>query len=370
MPVWFVVLRFSFYPSEGLLNPPVFLGVLRALSRHENESPSSPALTKDLAIVQSQTQTKVNLLPDKNDPDRNLIRAAGQYWKGMGVLRPDKGVIHLSPLGHMMAEGGVTQGEFAAMVVQQTVLPNPSIFSEQEMATWKSAGLEIRPLALILEILNALASDYGGINSAYITPWELIRICIPLAGVKAKAGLMASAIAAHRLGKLDVSTWPDCVPAANDHRCAKEFLRFLANFGICRHIKKKNAMDDIYRLDELFDKEALVAKSQTSILIDPTHTDAVLKEIRQSALPSIIERQRILASVLARHGQSKFREDVLKAYSRRCLFTGESIGEVLEAAHIIPVGNGGGDKSDNGICLRVDIHRLFDSNNTGRPPHH
>ena len=36
---------------------------------------------------------------------------------------------------------------------------------------------------------------------------------------------------------------------------------------------------------------------------------------------------------------------------------------MLEAAHIVPVTNGGADTEDNGLCLRVDIHRLFDSGN-------
>ncbi len=30
-------------------------------------------------------------------------------------------------------------------------------------------------------------------------------------------------------------------------------------------------------------------------------------------------------------------------------------------AHIIPVGHGGTDAVGNGLCMRVDIHRLFDN---------
>ncbi len=350
----------SVAPTESLLDPPVFLGVLRVLGRHEDEAPSNPAIAKELAVVKSETGTTVNLV---RTPSRNLIRNSGQYWKGTGLLVPDKGDVRLTPLGRKVAGGNVTQGEFAAIMVQQTVLPNPWTYSTQELARWRSAGLEIRPLALILEILEELGRNHGGTKAAYITPLELIRICIPLSGSKAGAELIAEAIAQHRAGKLDVSNWPDCTPASNDHRLAKEFLLFLANFGLCRRIEKEDSMHDVYRLDELYDAAAVTAGITASIFSGAKNTDAVVEAIRHSPLPSIIERQRTLSTVLARPGQSRFRELVFKAYSGQCFLTGDSMGEILEAAHIIPVTHGGADKPDNGICLRVDIHRLFDSNN-------
>jgi hypothetical protein len=350
----------SYAPTESLLSPPVFLGVLRVLARHEDQAPSSKAIAKELAVVQTETGTKVDLV---RTPERNLIRNSGQYWKGTGLLLPDKGDIHLTPLGRKVAGGNVTQGEFAAIMVQQTVLPNPWTYSQQELAKWSAAGLEIRPLALVLELLEILGRNHGGTSAAFITPWELMRICIPLAGAKAEADAIASAIALHRAGKLDVSDWPDCTPAANDHRLAKEFLLFLANFGLCRRIEKGNSMDDIYLLDELYTVDTAAVGSIASIFTGAPNTDAIIDAVRHSPLPSIIERQRTLTTVLARPGQSRFRETVFKAYSGRCFLTGDSMGEILEAAHIIPVTHGGADKSDNGICLRVDVHRLFDSNN-------
>jgi hypothetical protein len=350
----------SYAPTESLLNPPVFLGVLRVLARHEDQAPSNPAIAKELAKVKSETGTRVDLV---RTPERNLIRNSGQYWKGTGLLLPDRGDIHLTPLGRNVAQGKVTQGEFAAIIVQQTVLPNPWTYSKQEVAKWQAAGLEIRPLSLILEVLEMLARKHGGMSTAYITPWELIHICIPLAGSKAQASLIAEAIAAQRAGKLDVTAWPDCTPESNDHRLAKEFLLFLANFGLCRHVEKDNSMEDVYRLDELYDVDAVTPGSTASIFTGQINTDAIVEAIRHSPLPSIIERQRTLTTVLARPGQSRFRELVFKAYSNHCLLTGDSMGEILEAAHIIPVTHKGADTPDNGICLRVDIHRLFDSNN-------
>jgi hypothetical protein len=353
----------SVAPTEGLLDPPVFLGVLRVLARHEQTPPSNPAIATEFAVVKSDTGTNVDLV---RTPERNLIRNSGQYWKGTGLLFPNTGNIQLTPLGRKVAHGNVTQGEFAAIMVQQTILPNPLTYSPQEVAKWHAAGLEIKPLAVILEVLEALGRHHGGTPKAYITPDELIRMCIPLAGAKATPSRIARAIAAYRRGKLDISAWPNCIPAVNDHRLAKEFLLFLANFGLCRRIASKSSTDDRYQLDEFYDFEGAVAgvsaTTNESIFSSANETDALVDAIRHSPLPSIVERQRTLTSVLARPGQSKFRDAVLKAYSYRCFLTNDSIGEILEAAHIIPVNHSGADVSDNGICLRVDLHRLFDSN--------
>lgn len=63
-------------PTENLLDPPVFLGVLRVLARHENMSPSNPTIADELAIVQIDTQTPVDLV---RTPERNLIRNSGYH---------------------------------------------------------------------------------------------------------------------------------------------------------------------------------------------------------------------------------------------------------------------------------------------------
>lgn len=355
----------SVAPTESLLDPPVFLGVLRVLARHEDEPPSAPGIADELAIVKSDTKTTVKLA---RAPDRNLIRNSGQYWKGTGLLTPDRGKIHLTSLGREVAQGRVTQGEFAAIMVQQTVLPNPWTYKPGELSKWRAAGLEIRPFALILAVLQELGRRYGGPAAAYITPWELIHIVIPLAGTRTPEASIARSIVEHRAGRLDVSSWPDCAPAANDHRLAREFLLFLSNFDFCRRVEAQNNENEKYYLDELFDIDAVAMPSSGSIFSEDANAGAIIDGIRHSPLPSIIERQRTVSMVLARPGQAKFRNAVLKAYSNQCFLTGESIGEVLEAAHIVPVTHGGADKSDNGICLRVDVHRLFDSGNIRLKP--
>ena len=62
-----------------------------------------------------------------------------------------------------------------------------------------------------------------------------------------------------------------------------------------------------------------------------------------------------------RIGQGSFRLLVTDAYKRRCAITGESTLPVLEAAHIIPYSQSGTHDVSNGLLLRADFHKLFDS---------
>jgi putative restriction endonuclease len=62
-----------------------------------------------------------------------------------------------------------------------------------------------------------------------------------------------------------------------------------------------------------------------------------------------------------RKGQPAFRQRVLAAYGHRCCVTGESSPEVLNAAHIQPYVNRKSNHVQNGLCLRTDLHKLFDA---------
>jgi putative restriction endonuclease len=65
--------------------------------------------------------------------------------------------------------------------------------------------------------------------------------------------------------------------------------------------------------------------------------------------------------VRQRLGQGAFRILVTDTYRRHCAVTGEKALPALEAAHIQPVTEDGRHRIDNGLLLRSDIHRLFDS---------
>ena len=62
----------------------------------------------------------------------------------------------------------------------------------------------------------------------------------------------------------------------------------------------------------------------------------------------------------ARLGQGTFRTLVTDAYHRRCAVTSERSLPALEAAHIKAFNAAGPNRTQNGLLLRADIHRLFD----------
>jgi putative restriction endonuclease len=74
--------------------------------------------------------------------------------------------------------------------------------------------------------------------------------------------------------------------------------------------------------------------------------------------------------VAPRLGQGTFRVAVIDAYDRACAVTTEHSLPALEASHIRPYGEGGDHAVTNGILMRSDIHRLFDSGYVTITPEH
>lgn len=62
-----------------------------------------------------------------------------------------------------------------------------------------------------------------------------------------------------------------------------------------------------------------------------------------------------------RLGQGTFRIAVLDAYGRGCAVTEEHSLPALEASHIRPYAHDGPHEVSNGLLLRSDLHRLFDT---------
>jgi putative restriction endonuclease len=75
--------------------------------------------------------------------------------------------------------------------------------------------------------------------------------------------------------------------------------------------------------------------------------------------PATDYARRYLSKV--RLGQGAFRVQLTDAYMRRCSITGEKTLPVLEAAHIKPWAESGPNRVSNGILLRADMHKLYDS---------
>ena len=75
--------------------------------------------------------------------------------------------------------------------------------------------------------------------------------------------------------------------------------------------------------------------------------------------PATIVRRRLRITREQWKRESRFRENVLAA-DKRCVISREVTREVLDAAHLQPVKEGGEERVENGFILRTDIHRLYD----------
>lgn len=71
-------------------------------------------------------------------------------------------------------------------------------------------------------------------------------------------------------------------------------------------------------------------------------------------------KKRIVREIVARRGQKKFRDALLKAYDYKCAISKDNVEQVLEAAHILPYNGEQTNHIQNGVLLRSDIHLLFD----------
>ena len=81
---------------------------------------------------------------------------------------------------------------------------------------------------------------------------------------------------------------------------------------------------------------------------------------QEKELSKKIKKPPKTATVKIREGQATFREQVLQIYDSKCCISDCAITEVLEAAHIYEWSISKDNKPTNGICLRVDLHKLFD----------
>lgn len=88
---------------------------------------------------------------------------------------------------------------------------------------------------------------------------------------------------------------------------------------------------------------------------------APLQPATEASLPVPTPAEKVSVSAQpARPGQADFRKQILSLYGR-CAVTGCKTETVLDAAHIIPFVDERSHIAANGICLRTDIHRLFDA---------
>src|SRR5690606_962169 len=102
-----------------------------------------------------------------------------------------------------------------------------------------------------------------------------------------------------------------------------------------------NQVEGLLQNSNLFDRE----ESEKSQLI--------LEDNEPDYLKKYLTRIRL--------GQGAFRVSLTDAYHRKCAISGERTLPVLEAAHIKPYSVSGPNHLSNGILMRADLHKLFDS---------
>lgn len=101
----------------------------------------------------------------------------------------------------------------------------------------------------------------------------------------------------------------------------------------------------------------MAGKAEWKDFYDEENNDEVDWERLEQPLTG--EKRRISTTKIQR-AQAWFRERLLQV-DGKCVITGEMTSESLDAAHIIPVKDGGMEVWGNGIILRTDIHRLYDA---------
>ncbi|WP_114240049.1 HNH endonuclease [Dyella sp. C9] len=114
-------------------------------------------------------------------------------------------------------------------------------------------------------------------------------------------------------------------------------------------------------LDNFVLKNFNYVRPKTSLSLSLEGIERQARSAPQFESTSIVDgRKKVLAQVVRRQGQPKFRENLLIAYEGKCVVTECNIQPLLEAAHIIPFQGPATNHVCNGLLLRADIHTLFD----------
>lgn len=153
-------------------------------------------------------------------------------------------------------------------------------------------------------------------------------------------------------------------------RTAKYYERRMGNIShvIVEHYK----INHLYGLKPLFGVGKNVFNDIVSIIDKNGYIDEIIainnQQLQSFTKNDIIQAKdddiskKTLIKKRIRRGQLKFRNNLLETYNNSCAISNCNIINVLEAAHIQKHTNSGINNTSNGILLRSDLHKLFDSN--------
>jgi len=111
--------------------------------------------------------------------------------------------------------------------------------------------------------------------------------------------------------------------------------------------------------------DSSIAAAEDAVLRDLSAQIVAADSLPESTVtppadPEHDARVRVLANVVRRQGQGKFRDNLIDAYGGRCVVSGCTALAAIDAAHIRPYMGSHTNDTANGLLLRTDIHALFD----------
>jgi hypothetical protein len=175
-------------------------------------------------------------------------------------------------------------------------------------------------------------------STSYLTDEELIALC------SSSSETEVADIWADRITKLPNQFWGAKVLAR---------LRFLQGIDLNQKSYEQFLNSDL--ISNLPEDQQLNSSELTEL-------SATKQLIVDEEVPlADAEKHRALRAQVVREGQARFKQALIETYGLACMITGETVAEIVEAAHIRPYINEKSNHISNGLLLRVDIHRLFDA---------
>ncbi len=133
----------------------------------------------------------------------------------------------------------------------------------------------------------------------------------------------------------------------------------------CESIEIASAIYARLRFVQGFDKVErdwvfYINSPSISQLKDKLPSENTITQFNEISTLLVDKKDKSLRYTTNRSNQTDFRMSLITRYSGTCCITNCSELTIIEAAHIIPYMGNHSDLTDNGLLLRVDIHRLFD----------
>uniref|UniRef100_UPI0025F270AB HNH endonuclease n=1 Tax=unclassified Thalassolituus TaxID=2624967 RepID=UPI0025F270AB len=170
----------------------------------------------------------------------------------------------------------------------------------------------------------------------------------------------AEQISPHRLNRDDVLKLPQAALQAAWERRPHSFLTLSAASEALASIRFLSGIDPQKKPWSAFTESDIIQAMYDQLEDDSDSAPLRATPEAESSLIGLDQRTRSSRVQVLRIGQKEFRDLVVRRYSGQCCFTGCTEAAVLEAAHIMPYMGDHSNLIDNGLLLRVDLHRLFD----------